>query len=412
MSVAKNSLTERLVAHLQRPVPEAVRQRARRHLLDWLGCVACARASELSGHLAGEATMSRAAWLGNLMEMDDVHRTALLHPGPVVWPSVLVHSGLSLDETLAAAVRGYEAMIAVGSMLDAHHYAHWHNTATAGVFGAAAAAASALGATPEQMVSALGLAGSVAGGLWQMRHEPVMAKAWHVAHAVSAGTAAANHACRGITGPRYVLEGPQGLLAATCREPRPLALGADWRMAEVSFKPWGACRHTHPAITAALELRARGALSGEIIVRTYRDALVFCDRPEPRTSAEAKFSLQHAVAVVVARGEPRLEDFEPAAIEALQRWRQAVTVAEEPALTASYPAHFGARVSTATAEALAADALGDPERPLSEAGVVAKARALMEWGRIGSADTQRTIGAVLQGNSTSTITAALESWFP
>lgn len=411
MSVAKNSLTERLVEHLQRPVPEAVRQRARRHLLDWLGCVACARASELSGHLAGEDALSRAAWLGNLMEMDDVHRTALLHPGPVVWPSVLAHSGRSLDETLAAAVRGYEAMIAVGSMLDAHHYAHWHNTATAGVFGAAAAAASALGATPTQMVSALGLAGSVSGGFWQMRHEPVMAKAWHVAHAVATGTAAAQHACRGITGPRYVLEGPQGLLAATCQEPRPLELGEDWRIAEVSFKPWGACRHTHPAITAALELRARGVLSGEIIVRTYRDALVFCDRPEPRTPAEAKFSLQHAVAIVIARGEPRLEDFEPAAIEALRRQRRAVTVAEEPALSASYPAHFGARISTAAAEALCADALGDPERPLSKTGVLAKARALMEWGGIGSADAQRTIDAVLQGNTTSAIAAALESWF-
>ncbi|HEX5461506.1 MAG TPA: MmgE/PrpD family protein [Steroidobacteraceae bacterium] len=411
MSAAKDSLTERLAAHIQRPVPAAVCRRARLHLLDWLGCVACARGSGLSGHLVEEDALARAAWLGNLMEMDDVHRTALLHPGPVVWPAVLRRTGLSLEEALMAAVRGYEAMIAVGAMLDAHHYSHWHNTATAGAFGAAAAVASARGASAAQMVNALGLAGSVAGGLWQLRHEPVMAKAWHVAHAVATGTAAAQHGCRGITGPRYVLEGPQGLLAATCREPRPLALGADWRIAEVSFKPWGACRHTHPAITAALELRARGALAGPVTVLTYRDALVFCDRPEPRTSAEAKFSLQHAVAVVLARGEPRLADFEPAAIEALQSQRRAVRVAEEPGLTAGYPAHFGARVAAGPAEAFCADALGDPERPLSEGGVIAKARALMEWGRIGAADADLMVDAALHGNAASDITTLLESWF-
>ncbi len=50
-----------------------------------------------------------------------------------------------MDQRLDAAVRGYEAMIAVGAALDAHHYAHWHPTATAGVFGATAAFGSVIG---------------------------------------------------------------------------------------------------------------------------------------------------------------------------------------------------------------------------------------------------------------------------
>lgn len=410
MSTDENSLSERIALHLLRSVPDNVRKHSRLHLLDWLGCVAGARGSELAIRLSGETAFTRAAWLGNVLEMDDVHRTAILHPGPVVWPTVLSRRDASLDAALDGAVRGYEAMIAVGSLLDARHYAYWHNTSTAGVFGAAAAAASMLGANFAQLSSALGLAGSVAGGFWQMRHEPVMAKQWHLAHAVTTGTAASHHACRGITGPRYILEGPQGMLAATCDRPKPLVLGADWRILEVSFKPWGACRHSHPAITAALELRAQGALECPVTVRTYRDALAFCDRPEPQTVLEAKFSLQHAMAVVIARGVPRLADFELDAVAQLAAVRRRVTVEEGAEFTAAYPGHFGAQLISGAGQATCADALGDPERPLSKDGVIAKARALMLWGGIDSGDADHAICTVLESDRMHDVTAILERW--
>jgi 2-methylcitrate dehydratase PrpD len=364
----------------------------------------------LAGRLSGESPIGKAAWLGNLLEMDDIHRGAILHPGPVIWPTILRGGDTTLDEALAAAVRGYEAMIAIGSMLDARHYAYWHNTSTAGVFGAAAAAASALGANAEQVTAALGLAGSVAGGFWQMRNEPVMAKQWHVAHAVETGSAAAHHACCGISGPRFILEGPQGLLAATCDRARPLELHAGWKLEEVSFKPWAACRHTHPAITAALELRAAGALEGLITVQTYRDALTFCDRPEPRTVTEAKFSLQHAIAVVRARGAPRLEDFEPEAIATLAGLRQEVRVEEDAELTAAYPRRFGAQVATALGQVTCRDALGDPERPLSAESLIAKARALMRWGGLAASEADATIHTVLEGIELQDITLTLSRW--
>lgn len=410
MTSAENSSTARLALHLLRPVPEQVRKRSRLHLLDWLGCVAAARGSELAGRLSAASPIVKAAWLGNLLEMDDIHRGAILHPGPVIWPTMLRQHEMPLAEALAAAVRGYEAMIAIGCMLDARHYAYWHNTATAGVFGAAAAAASALGADAAQVTAALGLAGSVAGGLWQLRNEPVMAKQWHVAHAVETGSAAAHYAHCGISGPRFILEGPQGLLAATCDRAGPLELRAGWRIEEVSFKPWAACRHTHPAITAALELRAAGALQGPIVVRTYRDALVFCDRAEPRTVTEAKFSLQHAIAVVRAGGAPRLADFEPEAIAALAALRQDVRVEEDAELTAAYPHHFGARVATARGQVTCRDALGDPESPLSDAELIAKARALMQWGGIAPAEADAAIHAVLEGTRLQDINVTLAGW--
>jgi 2-methylcitrate dehydratase PrpD len=402
------SLTQRLAEHLLRPVEAKVQTKARLHLLDWLACVAAARRSDVAemARRAEPDVLTRAALLGNVLEMDDVHRTALLHPGPVVWPAALSaarETGCDMESLLTGAVRGYEAMIAIGGSFDAWHYAHWHNTATAGGFGGAASAASIFDLDADRMTDALGHAGSLAGGLWRMRHEPGMTKQLHVAQASLTGLWHARVARAGAGAPRFALEGEQGLYAAMTRAPKPLELGTGWRIGEVSFKPWGACRHAHPAIDAALELKRQGRLTLPVHVETYADALRFCDRPEPRTVTEAKFSIQHAVAVVIDKGEPELADFEPDAIARLAQLRAQVSVAEAPELTAFYPDHFGARIGDLTVR----DALGDPERPLSADGVQRKARALLAWGGV---DAEGAIELAVQGRDPAAIVTLLEDW--
>ncbi len=390
-----------------------MRDRARLHLLDWLGCVAGARWSGpglLEFPEAADNVLSKASFLGNVLEMDDVHRGALLHPGPVIWPTVLGGLGGEDDDWLAAAVRGYEAMIAVGETFDAHHYAHFHPTSTAGLFGAAAAGSSLLGCNAEQTAHALALAGSVAGGVWQPRHSSNMAKQWHIEHAMIAGGSASYFARAGVTGPLDLLEGRQGLYAATCRVPRPLVLPETWRMAEVSFKPWGACRHAHPAIDAALALRRQGGLVLPVSVETYADALAFCDRPDPQDVTEAKFSLQHAIAIVVDRGAPQLADFEPEAIAALAPLRERVSVSAAERFTAAYPAHFGASVTAGGHSVTLTDTLGDPERPLSREGIIAKARALMLWGDLTETNADHAIRTVFEDETGEKIVALLEAW--
>ncbi len=408
--MAEHSLIERLAQHLLRPVNMATRAKARLHLLDWMGCVAGARHAAVARALDGiqGAPFLKAAFLGNVLEMDDVHRAALLHPGPVIWPVALDSLAPSFDDILDVAVRGYEAMITVGATFDDHHYAHYHPTATAGVFGAAACAAVANEADALQLANALALAGSVSGGVWQTRHSSNFAKQWHVAHAAETGESAARYALSGITGPLDILEGAQGLYAATCSAPRPMALKAGWRIDEVSFKPWGACRHAHPAIDAALALRARGTLRGPIEVETFADALTFCDRPNPTTPYQAKFSIQHAVAVVALRGVPTLADFEPDAIAALAEARRLVAVREHTAITARYPAHFGATVRAGGDEEALIDTLGDPERPLSRDGVIAKARALFEWGGVSREQAGRGVTLALTGDDLSGIVRWLD----
>lgn len=411
------SLTERLAHHVGRVVPDKAREKARLHLLDWLGCVAGARRSPVAAvaKAAEPDVLTRAALLGNVLEMDDVHRAALLHPGPVVWPAALSavrETGGTVNDLLDGGVRGYEAVIAIGATYDAYHYARWHNSATAGGFGAAAAAASVFGLDPQHTAWALGNTGSVSGGLWRMRHEAVMTKALHVAHAALAGLWTARLARAGFTGPTAILEGEQGLYAAMTEVPRAMVLSAGWRIDEVSFKPWSACRHTHPAIDAALELRAKGALEGPLRVETYADALAFCDRPNPASVVDAKFSLQHAVAVVAVRGEPRHADFEADAIAdpAIVDARARVEVAEAADISARYPAHFGARLHAGDQTVDLVDARGDPERPLSADGVIAKARELIAWGGLAEEQADRAVVLALHEHDPAAIVAMLDEW--
>ena len=402
-------LLEHLAQRLARCPDKSERERARFHLLDWLACVAGARGSEAGdlGTVISQRGWEKATYLGNVLEMDDVYRTALLHPGPVIWPAALSLESADMETRLNSAIRGYEAMIAVGAALDAKHYSLWHPTTTCGMIGAAAAFGSNIGFAPTEYAQAMGNAASVAGGLWHMRHDTVLTKQWHIFHAVRTGRDAALHVHYGATGPKGILEGPQGLFAALAGEAGSLGeKPGGWLIADVSFKPWAACRHAHPAIDAAMELRAAGRLEAPFTVETFADALAFCDRPDPQTEVQAKFSLQHAIAVVADGRDAKPEDFTPEAIAALADLRAQVSVHEDTAITTRYPAHFGARVNGHEL----VDTLGDPERPVSEAQLVEKLETLVAWGGLAKSEAERAARIALESDDADELDRLLEDW--
>jgi 2-methylcitrate dehydratase PrpD len=353
------------------------------------------------------------AALGNVLEMDDVHRSAILHPGPIVVPaalSVALQTDATLGDWLDATIRGYEATIRIGLTLDAHHYRYYHTTSTAGAFGAAAAAASLLQLDTDRCAHALALAGARPGGLWQVR-EGGMGKSWHNALAAAAGVGAARWAQAGVEGPLSALEGPQGLYRATCERARPERLLADGDAAifDVSFKPWPACRHAHPAIDAALLVRAAMAQRSperiaQVAIEAYGDALRFCDRATPTDEMQAKFSLQHAVAVVLGLGRPEALHFRPPflADRRLVCLRGCTRVAIDTDIEARYPDHYGTRVTVTLIDgerivASVQDALGDPQNPLSIDDLRDKASTLMTDAGIADRDAELLIDGLLHG---------------
>ncbi len=407
----KGSLAERLVAHCARPFGERDVARAVRHTADWCGIAiaACdnpgARAIRLAtlaaagsgpsvafaaGNLPPEAAAFCNGSLGTVLEMDDLHRASIMHAGDVVIPAALAaaqFSNASGRQLLEAVVLGYEVALQLGIAAASGGYTSWYNSAVCGVFGAAIAATHAAGGDDRAKLDALGQAGMQAAGVWQCRLEDTDSKAVATAHAARAGVTSALLALHSVRGARQILEGPLGFFASyypNAANSRILADPSDnWLLHEISFKPWPACRHVHPAVGLALHLRASIDLAGiqKVKIETYEAALDFCDIPHPKTDHDARFSLQHCVAVALLTGDLRLQDAgetrrnDPAIVEL----RDKVEVSHAYEMTAKFPENMGARVeildTAATLHALSSqNALGDPEQPMSDEALERKFR--------------------------------------
>lgn len=415
-----HSLTKQLLIDInQMPITQADLTRAGQHVLDWVACASAAKSSEARRAYqallllddVGKCTaiggqkinMQNAVQfngaLGNVLEMDDIHRTSILHPGPVVIPAALAaaeQTECSLEAFLTAIIKGYEVTIRMGEAIGRSHYRYFHNTATCGVLGAAMAAASVFELSLQQTLSALGNAGSTTGGLWQMRNEKVLTKQWHNAEASRSGLMAAFMSKQNLTGPEYILEGPQGIFNALSDDPSIenfIKTHPNWRIYDCSFKPWPACRHAHGAMDVLLEILNKHSINLDDIERidvgVYQDAQLFCDRITPETSLEAKFSIQHALAAILLWGEPQLEHYTVSAIAevASLELRQRIHVYIDEDIESQYPQHFGAKCSVVLKsgqciEHQQQDTLGDPEKPLSKKQLHNKAQMLLSHGGV------------------------------
>lgn len=394
---------------------------AQRHVRDWVGSMAAggaAPAGRILRTYAGdrrdiESRVFLAAALSHVTETDDLHRSSVTHPGCVVVPTAwLLASELGLGgrAVLHAVLVGYEAMLRIGEALGPGHYRVFHNTATAGVFGAAAAAAQLLGLDDEGWVWAFGNAGTQAAGLWQFNEDGTMSKHLHAGHAAEAGLRSALMAKHGFTGPGAILEGERGFFRGLCPDPDPervLAPAAGWKLPETSFKPYPSCRHTHAAIDAALEIRdlmlqaeEPPASIVEVRIATYPVALRYTDNPAPASTYAAKFSIQFCVATALVHGRPTLAAFEGdhLADSAVRDLTARASVTERRDFAESYPAHWRSAVDVvtdagSTYSAERHGARGDPECPMSDEELDEKARDLLAYGNTSPAAAELLLRA-------------------
>ena len=155
--------------------------------------------------------------LGHSLDFDDTHADSSLHPSAPVVPAAFAVGemvGASGRDVLTAIVAGYEVCCRLGNALDpTSHYARgFHPTATAGTYGAAAAAGKLFGLSKDQIISAFGVSGSQAAGSLQFLVNGAWNKRYQVGAAAMNGVIAATLARNDFVGATESVEGKHGLL--------------------------------------------------------------------------------------------------------------------------------------------------------------------------------------------------------
>ncbi len=365
-------------------VPLAVQKRAEDLAIDWLGSAlagkdarpveSIVRFAQAMGPAAGPSeilirkagTSPLLAALANaasshFAEQDDVHNGAVFHPATVVFPPALAvaqATGASGADLLAACVAGYEVGIRVGEFLGRSHYRIFHTTGTAGTFAAAAAVGRVLRLTPQQMLHALGSAGTQSAGLWEFLVDGADSKQLHTAHAAAAGLTSAYLAQDEFTGAKRILVGKQGLAAGTSNDSDAArlvdGLGVRWTLAETSFKYHAACRHTHPAADALQKVLREHDIVAEdvrrVTARVHQAAIdVLGPVVAPVSVHQAKFSMGTVLGLIAIEASAGLAAFDRSSHDPrVVAFRERVVMELDSEVDAAYPGRWIGKVTVET----------------------------------------------------------------
>lgn len=398
-------------------VPAEVVHAAKLHVLDVLGCGLAAHGLDVAGEgrtamaeLGGEPEASviglgrslpapnaafANAMLCHGLDFDDTHPDSVSHVSTVVVPAALAVAearGATGREALTAIVAGNEIVTRVGMATPgAFHARGFHPTAICGIFGATTAAARLRELAPADAASALGIAGSMASGLFAYLDDATATKPIHPGWAAHGGLLAARLAELGAEGPPGVLEGRFGVFHAFVDrrvdlEPQLADLGERWETPRIAFKPYPACHFVHGSLgaTASLVDGLDPDEIEEVVVTVPEPGVALVLEPAaakvaPRTDYEGKFSLQFSTAAMLVNGRVGLATYTPDALADPRVLELARRVRYETKEYASYPAAFpgGVRIRLRGGRTLEADMphqLGGPQNPLTDEQVRAKFR--------------------------------------
>jgi 2-methylcitrate dehydratase PrpD len=244
-------------------------------------------------------------------------------------------------------------------------------------------------------VSALGIAGSFAGGLFAYLEDGTATKPMHPAWAAHGSLLATRLASLGAEGPPSVIEGRFGLYHAFIgAQPGEVDidsqlrdLGRRWETTRIAYKPYPACHYIHGS------LGATSTLAGDVDPEEVEDILVTIPaagvslvlEPEeakrtPRSEYEAKFSLQYSTAAMLVNKQVGVRSYTEEAIRDARILDLARKVRYQTKEFASYPGAFpgGVQIRTRDGRTLERELpyqLGAPENPMSPDEVRAKFRA-------------------------------------
>ena len=393
-------------------IPAAVQQHARLVLLDTLGVIlagaeqpeVCQLRERLLATTGTGATVLAHGWptsdprtaallngiAGRSIELCEGHRYVSCQGAVQIVPGVLAvgeWAQCSGREMLTALILGYDVAVRLGAALTARPLAHQNGQAA--LLGAVAAGARLRGLHAADTSRALRIGATLV--LTPSYTNAVAgATTLNVAGGMSgfAAALAPELALAGFAAQINAIEEALSSLVGDGFRPENLLeeLGARWEISRNYFRLRACCNPIYAALDALEDalaaLRPVPEEIARIDVATYRFASVM-QNPDPPNSFAAKYSLPHAAAAVVLRGNAGYGSFTDAVVRdpAIAALRHRVHIVEDPQMTAMAPRLKPARVtviltdgrqSTQTCES----ARGDFQRPYQESDIHEKFREL------------------------------------
>src|SRR5580693_5605176 len=345
------TLAQKIVALKPGALPAATVRKCEDLLIDVIGlCVTARNEAYVASALAGcddegpctvighrrTLTATGAAFVNGTAahgeDFDDTFEGGPVHAGAVIVPAVLAACERhNPDGTMALTgiAIGTEVLCRLSLVVPkAVHKAGFHPTAIFGAMGAAAGVGAALGLDAKQIVDALGIAGSMAGGIIEYLAEGAWTKRLHAGWAAQSGIRAALLARQGFVGPRTVFEGVHGLFhgfAHTIKGDYDALIGdfgTRWVTDTLAFKPYPCGTMAQPYIDCARRLAARGIAADDVseILCEVAEGTVhrlwepLADKQRPRNGYSAKFAVPYLLATGFVKGGVGLGAFTESAI--------------------------------------------------------------------------------------------------
>jgi 2-methylcitrate dehydratase PrpD len=329
------------------------------------------------------AAFAAATQIDNL-DAHDGYNPTKGHIGCAVVPALFAFAearpGLSARDALAALVISYEIAARAGIALHAS-VSDYHTSGAWNALGVAALGCRLLGASPDQLRQALGIA-EYHGPRSQMMREIATPTMLHDGSGMGAlvGCMATLMAQAGFTGaPAITVEAEEA-------EPHWADLGDLWTIERNYIKPYPICRWAHAALDALSGLMREHTISAgdvtAIEVNTFAQAAALVPGM-PATTSQAQYSLAFALATLLVHGRIGPEHITGTGL------RDPAVAAVMPRLSVHDCARHSRRfpegrwsdvtVMLTDGRALASgdvNARGGPEAPLDLAEVEAKFRSM------------------------------------
>lgn len=402
-------------------IPGHVVDFAKRHILDQMGCIIGGSAQvgirevvyfvkEKGGRpespilfYGGRVPASEAAFaigpMARAIDMGDVSIEAS-HTAEYTLPALLAAVGLkekvSGREFITAFAVGQEVMIRIGSGFNlAEAIAVRNNEGGHFIFGPTVAIAKLLGLSLEETLNAVGIANAMTQH-WEMSMYAEGALSVRVHHGFVCQDAV--NACllaqRGITGPHNILFGPKGFYAVHNLEGNPekvtQGLGEVWKMKNTMLKPYAACKCSHAAINAFMDLLAENRVGPDDIEEV--DAVldptgypVVCEpaalKYEPRSVPECQFSLPYVLSVAAFEKRVFIDSYaeEMRGRKDIRQFMNRVKMNKDPSLE---PLAARVRIKLKDGREMAKEVVyvkGHPENPLTDEELMDKFRWMVPY---------------------------------